>query len=505
MLIFLETPEKKVNFEAKLTKLTILVDYFLESPENLQYLIKYSKQILFMNIFIKDVKNIIDNKNLNGVLKRFKIGKLINEKYPEGASDKEYKEIASLIKERGYSRVSLRDMLFLYKGYRNKKDLLEQTKNIAFSIHLSILRETTNDEEHEFYLKYREVSKLSDNDLKKKIKEGYYFEYINKIKSPEYKFEIENVSIKNYKALVDVEIKSPNKFLVFVGANASGKTSVFEALDFFNHSYKIEGSNVFSVFGGLENILNYNEQEKENNNLEIKISLKKDFSYSIKYDGKKISKSLLFNDNFKKNFSRIFIDNTKRAKNRLNTSSRLNLDAENLPKMLKDIFSDNDIKDEFLEQVKILIPVLKDIEIETNTFSGKDELLIYEKATKKPFKGSLISEGTYYILSLLALIYQTEEQQFICIEEPEIGLNPYAVKMLIKFFREVAKQEKHHIWITTHSPLLVSLLNENELITVNKDNKTGHTNLKQYKKGDFNGKKADRAWLTNELKGGLPW
>ncbi len=162
------------------------------------------------------------------------------------------------------------------------------------------------------------------------------------------------------------------------------------------------------------------------------------------------------------------------------------------------------MKNEFLGWAKLLVPGLENIEIKTDIFSGKDELLIYEKATKKPFKNSLISEGTYYILSLLALIYQTEDQQFICIEEPEIGLNPNVVETLIEFFREITK-EKHHIWITTHSPILVSLLNEKELITVNKDVETGQTNLKQYKEGDFYGERADEAWLTNELGGGLPW
>ncbi len=458
-----------------------------------------------MTDLIKKLKNIINDKNLNGVLKRFETGKLIYKEYPKEVSDTKYKEIENKINIRGYSRAALRDMVLLYKSYRYKKDLLTEYKNIVFSTHIALLRKTNYDEEQEFYLKYGTENKLSANDIKQKIKEDYYSEYKSKIKSADYKFEIENITIKNYKALVDVEIKKPNKFLVFVGANASGKTSIFEALDFFNHSYKITGNEVFSIFGGKENILNYNEQEKGNNKLEIKISLKNDFSYSVKYDGNNIKKSLLFNENIKNTFSRLFIDNTKRAKNRLNTNSCLKLDAENLPKILNDIFLDKDLKEEFLDWAILLVPGLKNIEIEKDIFSGKYELLIYEKATKKPFKNSLISEGTYYILSLLALMYQTKHQQYICIEEPEIGLNPYAIKTLIEFFREITKEDKTHIWITTHSPILVSLLEEKELITVNKDKNTGQTTIKQYKKDDFKNKKADHAWLSNELKGGLPW
>ena len=130
---------------------------------------------------------------------------------------------------------------------------------------------------------------------------------------------------------------------------------------------------------------------------------------------------------------------------------------------------------------------------------------MYEKSTKKPFTGSLISEGTFNIIALLALIYQTGEQQFICIDEPEIGLNPYVLREFVKFVREMIKTEKHYIWFTTHSQTLVSMLNEEELILVDKDAETGETKLKQINKGDFGKKSADEAWLSNKLKGGLPW
>ena len=293
---------------------------------------------------------------------------------------------------------------------------------------------------------------------------------------------------------------------MFVGSNAAGKSNIFEALDFFNHSYKINGTDeTFNIFGGAENVLNYKQQKKENKNLEIKINLSDDF-YSVKYKDEKLEKDTLFNKKLKTSFSRIFIDNTKRAKNRLNINSRLWLDAENLNKIIINIFKNDELKKDFLEQLKLFVPGLSKIEIRTENLIGSDELLIYEKSIPdKPFKGSLISEGTYNIISLLALIYQTNEQQFICIDEPEIGLNPYVLEELIKFFREMTKLKGHYIWLTTHSQTIVSLLKEEELILVNKNVDTGETKLTGFQAGYFGTKNADEVWLSNKLNGGLPW
>ena len=465
-----------------------------------------------MNNFIKNIKNIIDNKELNGIKKRFEVGELINKEYKK-VSNEELTKIGEQINIRGYKKSDLRNMVKLYKKYINKPKLFEYSKKIDWNANKELLKNVKNDNELEFYLKYGIIANWDDKNFKNNITNDFYSEYLKNTEKTEYKFIIDNILIKNYKALVNVEIKKPNNFLVFVGSNAAGKSTIFEALDFFNHSYKINGTDeTFNIFGGVKNVLNYKQQEEKNNNLEVKIDLSDDF-YSVKYNGVKqkdkqikgeLKKDTLFNKKLKTSFSRIFIDNIKRAKNRLNINSRLWLDAENLNKIIKNIFSNPELKEDFLSQLITFVPGLDNIDIKPD-LTGTDELLIYEKSTKKPFKGTLISEGTYNIMSLLALIYQTAEQQFICIDEPEIGLNPYVLEELIKFFREMAKLEKHYIWLTTHSQTIVSLLKEDELILVDKNVDTGETTLKQFKEGDFNNKKADKAWLTNELGGGLPW
>src|SRR5687767_6301509 len=59
--------------------------------------------------------------------------------------------------------------------------------------------------------------------------------------------------IQNYKSLKKVSI-SLDKFSVFVGANASGKTNLSEALDFVGEVYRLGLESAVARKGGYENI-----------------------------------------------------------------------------------------------------------------------------------------------------------------------------------------------------------------------------------------------------------
>ena len=151
----------------------------------------------------------------------------------------------------------------------------------------------------------------------------------------------------------------------------------------------------------------------------------------------------------------------------------------------------------------MFLPGFEMIEINSDNLSGTDTLLIYEKGINKPFTKNLISDGTYNILCLLTALFQSDEPQFLCIEEPENGLNPYVVQEFVELCRLMCEDYGHHIWLNTHSQTLVRALKEEELILVDKE--AGATKIKQFEKGAFYGLKADEAWLTNSLGAGIPW
>lgn len=419
----------------------------------------------------------------------------------------------------GYSVTNLGYMQQFYRKYRNAPENLKIAFQLDWSHNVELLKDKLNDDERRFYLKKALLEKWSLNELEKQIKEEKYDEFLKVIEECKYRYKIEKVEISNYKSLVKVELINPSPLLVFAGANATGKSSIFEAIEFLMHSAMTFGDIAFDIFGGIEKIVNYNLQKGKSNDAEMLIKLtlafenqkskqQIEFAVSYDYNGRQFEKMFTnlpaLDSKIVDSFSRLYIDNNKRAENKLKRYNKLWLDASNLNRILKNILDDNKKKEEIIEWLKILVPEVENIQIEQD-ISGKEELRIFEKAhPSKPFTGNLISEGTYNIIALLTMFYQSDNPQFICIEEPETGLNPAILKELVPFFREMSSKNGHHIWVTTHSTSLVAELIEEELIIVNK--KDGETSIYPCKEGDFEEMKPDNAWMSNMLKGGgLPW
>lgn len=346
---------------------------------------------------------------------------------------------------------------------------------------------------------------------------------------------IKKIHIKNFKSLVDVEIIDPNPFTVFVGPNGSGKSNIFEAIEFQSFVNRFSFSEAINFFGhinilyrknlnatiekikktevdfsqnivlGEETLFNEVSIETELSN-NTRITTKAGFDL-IGYGSAPISdKNQINTPEFKKFislFSRIFIGNSKLRKLNLTDSKKLNIDTDNLESVLERILANKFIATELIEYMQLLVPGLEDIKVESTPLSKTNELLIYEKGYDSPFSKKLISDGTYNILALLVSVLQSEEPQFLCIEEPENGLHPYAIREIVTFFREQCREKGHYIWLNTHSQTLVNQLKPEEVIIVNK--KDGNTIIKQFQGKEMHGMAMDTAWLTNYFGGGLPW
>ncbi len=341
---------------------------------------------------------------------------------------------------------------------------------------------------------------------------------------------IKSLNIKNFKSIADITLVEPNPFTVFIGSNGAGKSNIFEALEYVNLSIsKTNNISVNGLFGGHQAILPQNfDSTKDgfyfdcifNSNAEMT------FFRSIYESPPKYIQSTNFhpggfntpnNKDWKEdnidlnkaltilysNFSRIFISDKKDLKMNIIDDARLNSKATNLEKVLKRILKNSEIKEELIDWLTLFVPELNSIDIHSDNITGNDSLLVYEKHSKKPFDKSLISDGTFNIIAILTAVFQSDEPQFLCIEEPENGLNPYVAKELVTLFRNQCEEKGHYIWLNTHSQSLVSQLKPEEIILV--DKKEGKTQLKQLKEEKLYGLTMDEAWLSNALGGGLPW
>ncbi len=345
--------------------------------------------------------------------------------------------------------------------------------------------------------------------------------------------KIQELYINNFKSLVDFKLVTPNSFSVFVGPNGAGKSNIFEALEYVNCNYRFGWSTADHMFGGVRDYLNCNSTVKnhsgrkgltckinfleaidiqtldfdcdfQDNEIAVFSGVTRIFSPEKLQDLEK-SDSNFFQvlNQFYNRFSRLFV---RTGNKKLNTddNSRLSANADNLEKVLKRLLHDATKREEILDWLRLFVPELENIEVHSDNIGGTDTLLVREKNIEKPLRKNLISDGTYNILALLTAIYQSDEPQFLCIEEPENGLNPYVVKELVNLCREACEKMGHTIWLNTHSPTLVAELKPEELILI--DKKDGITRAKQFTQEEkLFGLSIDEAWLSNALGGGLPW
>lgn len=346
--------------------------------------------------------------------------------------------------------------------------------------------------------------------------------------------EVKSIHIENYKSLVNVELKSPNAFSVFVGPNAAGKSNIFESLEFLALCNIMNPFAAYTAFGKIDDLVNKNiiattprigfkiDLIDTHPYIQLNIIKLSNEEYSLRsishkdlgmYDFENGDQRTEFKQYYSKiavspsykhffNFSRIFVGKSNLVKRTILDDTKLSIDCSNLEKVLKRLLKDENKKAEIIEWLQLLIPGFDKIEIINEPLSGSDNLLIYEKGTNKPFNKNLISDGTFNILSILTAVYQSDEPQFLCIEEPENGLNPKVIRELVNLFRQKCK-EGHFIWLNTHSQTLVSELTTEEIILVDKVN--GETIVKQVKGMNLHGLKMDEALLTNALGGGIPW
>lgn len=339
--------------------------------------------------------------------------------------------------------------------------------------------------------------------------------------------KIHQLKIRGFKSIGEIVLDSPNPFSVFVGANGAGKSNIFEALEFLNYCSAMSPDLAVRYFGNATDIINQNVTQAENY-IQFEIDLgkiKPELTLTPFYTPEPSAfhhRSISFGEFYYKtnssektltskiseylhliHFTRLFVGKISLLKRNTQDDSQIAIDASNLEKILKRIFQDKKVKEEMVEILQLLVPGFDSLEIRSEELSGTDSLLVYEKNLKKPLTKRLISDGTYNILAILAAIYQSDRPQFLCIEEPENGLNPKVVRELVNIIRNQCEENGHYIWLNTHSQTLVSELLPKEIILVDKVN--GMTQTKQVSGMDLHGLKMDEALMTNSLGGGIPW
>jgi len=373
---------------------------------------------------------------------------------------------------------------------------------------------------------------------------------------------IQSIKISNFKSINRLELSNINDFSVFAGANGSGKSNFFDALNFVSHFMRHGITDALRWQGGFDNIhslqqddadarrfefeiectlpsgvqdnlidtqykyqliINSLENEPEINeqlfinqetviirNESLSIELPNElnpFRGMVEYSGlsaiPKLPLSALL-----RNIRLYRIDNPFSAPEHEQSNqdaSMLKSNGHNLASVLRRLEQDDNLRQTILEWMESVVPSIQQIKTERQKLAINTTISFQEQGTA--FPAHLMSDGTIYALSLLVAVLDTPKYGLTLIEEPERGLHPQAIFELIDLIREKTSYS-NPIWMTTHSESVVRQLKLNELWLV--DKKNGRTQIKSAASGrlqqpDLAPLCVDEAWLSNLLGGGLPW
>lgn len=258
---------------------------------------------------------------------------------------------------------------------------------------------------------------------------------------------------------------------IIVGPNNSGKTTIIEAIKFYNVSQED-----ISFSEGKRNVRN-------NNKIDIIYCNSNDIIteiHTIEHGGSQVNTIGTINSSKLPYIlpSRRYVDYTMNTNyyhsNRANYSKHQILNSRNRTSTLTNfeerIFKWNKDKEKFDKILKQIIIEPFDWNIEQNDEGDYYIKIIFaDNSVSHTREG--IGDGFWSIFTIVDSLYDSLENDIIVIDEPELSLHPAFQKRVVDLLLEFSTNRQ--IIITTHSPYFISLralINGGNLIRTYKDN-----------------------------------
>lgn len=172
-------------------------------------------------------------------------------------------------------------------------------------------------------------------------------------------------------------------------------------------------------------------------------------------------------------------------------------DASNLAAYLYRLSEESpDVFDQIRKTVRLAIPFFDDFILKPNKLKTEEEqirLLWKQKNSDYALWPSQLSDGSIRFICLVTALLQPDPPSTIIIDEPELGLHPYAITLLGSLLRSAATRMQ--VIVSTQSVALVNEFSIDDLIIVERE--LGGTVFKRYAEDEF------KTWLADYSVGEL--
>jgi predicted ATPase len=121
------------------------------------------------------------------------------------------------------------------------------------------------------------------------------------------------------------------------------------------------------------------------------------------------------------------------------------------------------------DTVRLIAPFFDDFILEIETFGPEEKVKLAwrQKGSDFPFQPFHLSDGTIRFICLATALLQPVPPTTIVIDEPELGLHPYAIAVLGGLIRSAAARTQ--VIVTTQSPALLDQFEPEDVIVVSRE------------------------------------
>jgi len=311
--------------------------------------------------------------------------------------------------------------------------------------------------------------------------------------------QLSRVVIKGFKSIKECELELKN-INVLIGANGAGKSnflSIFELLQ----NISTQNLSVYAAQRGISSLF-YNGVEttdsillefyfnnesgvdshpytielllSDNNNL-ILHENPAAFQGQLHVPGKPVMNGSVLRPFLKNEWRMYHFHDTSRSskikrEHNLSNNKLLQWDASNLAAFLFRLRKHYPIKYKYiLDTIQLIAPYFRDFELEAD--ENNSELIVLrwlQKGCEDVFNASQLSDGTLRFICLATLLLQPAELQpaTIIIDEPELGLHPFAITIFAEMVQKAAVNKQ--IILATQSVELLDKFSPEDVIVVDR-------------------------------------
>ncbi len=323
--------------------------------------------------------------------------------------------------------------------------------------------------------------------------------------------KLERIYIKGFKSFHNIDIKLAN-LNVLIGANGAGKSNFLSVFRFAQNIARGELQTFIGQRGGANRLLHFGRDVTEEmflklyfdvGNYECNLAPTDEDSLFFKYEEatyysqggpstfhtnagitankESVTVSLTGSPFIKSRFIKSFLtwqvyhfDNTTdnagvKQLGDLEDNKFFRSDGANLAPFLY-LLRERHRKSyhEIVESVRLIAPFFKDFALEPSRLNpDKIRLEWQHQSSDAYFNASQLSDGTLRMMCLTTLLLQPQLPTLIVIDEPELGLHPFALNILAGLMRKVAS--KTQLIISTQSTHLVNQFELDDLLVVNRN------------------------------------